>query len=84
QPVNVLLISHSTDIVNNAAEYTEVDKADNDTKKAYEVNEKGTANLATVCKYINAKLINVSPAFVFDGTSTMPYTASNATKPLRV
>lgn len=84
EQVNELLISHSPDIVINAAAYTAVDKAETDTKQAYAVNEQGPANLATVCKHINAKLIHVSTDFVFDGTSTMPYTASDATNPLGV
>lgn len=84
EQVNELLISHSPDIVINAAAYTAVDKAETDVDQAYAVNKQGAANLATTCKHINAKLIHISTDFVFDGTSTMPYTASDATNPLGV
>ena len=82
--VNELLITHSPDIVINAAAYTAVDKAETDTDTAYAVNEQGAANLANTCKNIDAKLIHISTDFVFDGTSTMPYTATDATNPLGV
>jgi len=84
EQVNELLITHSPDIVINAAAYTAVDKAETDTDTAYAVNEQGAANLANTCKNINAKLIHISTDFVFDGTSTLPYTASDATNPLGV
>lgn len=84
EQVNELLITHSPDIVINAAAYTAVDKAETDTDTAYAVNEQGAANLANTCKNIDAKLIHISTDFVFDGTSTMPYTASDATNPLGV
>ncbi|EGI74707.1 dTDP-4-dehydrorhamnose reductase [Pseudoalteromonas distincta] len=84
EQVNELLITHSPDIVINAAAYTAVDKAETDTDTAYAVNKLGAANLASTCKHINARLIHISTDFVFDGTSTMPYTASDATNPLGV
>lgn len=84
EQVNELLISHSPDIVINAAAYTAVDKAETDVGQAYAVNKQGAANLANVCKHINAKLLHVSTDFVFDGTSTLPYTANDTTNPLGV
>lgn len=84
EQVNELLITYSPDIVINAAAYTAVDKAETDTDTAYAVNKLGAANLANTCKHINARLIHISTDFVFDGTSTMPYTASDATNPLGV
>lgn len=84
EQVNELLISHSPDIVINAAAYTAVDKAETDVDAAYAVNQQGAANLANVCKHINAQLIHVSTDFVFDGTNTMPYTANDTTNPLGV
>ena len=84
EQVNELLITHSPDIVINAAAYTAVDKAETDSDQAYAVNNLGAANLANTCKHINARLIHISTDFVFDGTSTMPYTASDATNPLGV
>lgn len=84
EQVNELLISHSPDVVINAAAYTAVDKAETDVDQAYAVNKQGAANLASACKHINAKLLHISTDFVFDGTSTMPYNASDTTNPLGV
>jgi len=84
EQVNELLISHSPDIVINAAAYTAVDKAETDSDNAYAVNAQGAGNLANACKHINAKLIHVSTDFVFDGTSTTPYGATDTTNPLGV
>ncbi|WP_462169280.1 dTDP-4-dehydrorhamnose reductase [Pseudoalteromonas lipolytica] len=84
EQVNELLISHSPDVVINAAAYTAVDKAETDAENAYRVNEHGAANLAKACKHINAKLIHVSTDFVFDGSKTTPYNADDATNPLGV
>ncbi|WP_137222111.1 dTDP-4-dehydrorhamnose reductase [Shewanella sp. MEBiC00475] len=82
--VNEVLIAFSPDIVINTAAYTAVDKAESDQAAAYAVNETGAANLANVCKAINAKLIHISTDFVFDGTKTTPYIASDTTNPLGV
>jgi dTDP-4-dehydrorhamnose reductase len=82
--LNEVLITHSPDVVINAAAYTAVDKAETDIKQAYAVNEQGAANLATVCKTIGAKLIHISTDFVFDGTKTTPYEANDITNPLSV
>ncbi|MCK8117561.1 dTDP-4-dehydrorhamnose reductase [Pseudoalteromonas sp. 2CM37A] len=82
--LNEVLITHSPDVVINAAAYTAVDKAEADIKQAYAVNEQGAANLATVCKTIGAKLIHISTDFVFDGTKTTPYEANDITNPLSV
>lgn len=82
--VNEVLIAFSPDVVINTAAYTAVDKAESDQAAAYAVNETGAANLANVCKAINAKLIHISTDFVFDGTKTTPYIASDTTNPLGV
>jgi dTDP-4-dehydrorhamnose reductase len=82
--VNETLITHSPDIVINAAAYTAVDKAETDQETAYAVNEKGSEFLALACKEINAKLIHVSTDFVFDGTKTTPYQTDDAPNPINV
>jgi len=68
----------------NCAAYTAVDLAESDSDKAKEVNELGVRNLGESCKETNTKLIHVSTDFVFDGTSSIPYTENDETKPLSV
>lgn len=82
--VNEVVISHSPDIIINAAAYTAVDKAETDKETAYAVNEKGSEYLALICKEVNAKLIHVSTDFVFDGTKTTPYQTDDTPNPINV
>ncbi|WP_282177117.1 dTDP-4-dehydrorhamnose reductase [Vibrio nereis] len=82
--VNEVLISHSPDVVINAAAYTAVDKAESDKEAAYAVNKNGSEFLAIACKEIHAKLIHVSTDFVFDGTKTTPYQTDDVTNPINV
>jgi dTDP-4-dehydrorhamnose reductase len=50
----------------NAAAYTAVDKAESETKKAFDINANGPENLAIICKKQNTILIHISTDFVFD------------------
>lgn len=68
----------------NAAAYTAVDKAENDSKIAELVNKIGPENLAIAAAQSNSFFIHVSTDYVFDGTSTEPYTESDVTNPLGV
>ena len=72
------------DLVVNAAAYTAVDKAEEDTERAYAVNELGTKYLANACKKIKARILHVSTDFVFDGSNTTPYQTDSATNPINV
>lgn len=68
----------------NCAAYTAVDKAEADSKRAYEVNHIGAKNLALACKENDTKLIHISTDFVFDGNSSEPYSETSPTNPLGV
>ncbi len=68
----------------NCAAYTAVDLAESDCDKAKKVNELGVENLAEACNNTNTKLIHVSTDFVFDGTSSIPYSENDETNPLSV
>ncbi|WP_264874458.1 dTDP-4-dehydrorhamnose reductase [Vibrio agarivorans] len=82
--VNEALVSHSPDVVINAAAYTAVDKAETDTEAAYAVNQHGSENLAQACQAIEARLVHVSTDFVFDGTKTTPYQPDDQSNPINV
>jgi dTDP-4-dehydrorhamnose reductase len=68
----------------NCAAYTAVDKAESDTERAFEINEKGVRNLADVSKKLNAFLIHISTDFVFDGKNSRFYQESDDTNPISV
>jgi len=73
---------HSPDLLINAAAYTAVDKAEAESGLAYRVNAEGPAHLADACREIGARLIQIPTDFVFDGTSSVPYSPGAAPHPL--
>ena len=82
--VNEVVLSHSPDLVINAAAYTAVDKAETHQETAFAVNDKGSEYLALICKEINARLIHVSTDFVFDGEKTTPYQTDDTPNPINI
>ncbi|MEM5565641.1 dTDP-4-dehydrorhamnose reductase [Psychroserpens sp. AS72] len=66
----------------NCAAYTNVDLAETEIKKAFDVNAKAVENLAINCKTHNTTLIHVSTDYVFDGTKHTPYIESDITNPI--
>ncbi|WP_336127544.1 dTDP-4-dehydrorhamnose reductase [Mesoflavibacter sp. CH_XMU1422-2] len=68
----------------NCAAYTAVDKAEEETEKAKQINEIGAKNLAHACFKNSVTLIHISTDFVFDGTAKLPYTEEDTTNPISV
>ena len=54
-------------VVINCVAYTAVDLCEQDEEKAYQVNTIGTYYLAIICKEIDAKLVQISTDYVFNG-----------------
>ncbi len=84
QQVNDVVIKSSPDFIVNAAAYTAVDKAESESKKAWEINCDGTKNLAAICSLKNIPLLHLSTDYVFDGEKSTSYTEADATNPLGV
>lgn len=74
--------AHQPALVINAAAYTAVDKAESDHEAATLGNVEGPRILAQACARFDARLIHVSTDFVFDGSSSVPYTPDMPTSPL--
>ena len=68
----------------NCAAYTNVDLAEKNKDKAYQVNAEGAEKLAKICKEFNIKLVHISTDFVFDGSSTRPYKETDLPNPSSV
>lgn len=64
---------HQPAIIVNTAAYTAVDAAETDKEAAYELNENAVRLLAEVCTEFDIVLIHISTDYVFDGTSSIPY-----------
>ena len=76
--------AHAPDVVINAAAYTQVDQAEQDTVTAWAVNRDGAANLAKVCQKQGCVLMHLSTDYVFDGHQTRAYTEHDPLAPLGV
>lgn len=72
------------DAVINCAAFTAVDKAQNESQKAFGVNEKGALHLAKACKMSGARLVHISTDYVFDGKASKPLAESAVSAPLGV
>ncbi|MCE9686731.1 dTDP-4-dehydrorhamnose reductase [Shewanella sp. AS16] len=79
--VNKIVTEFQPNIIINAAAYTAVDKAEQDTKLVYSVNRDGPQNLALAACKVNATIIHISTDYVFDGSSSNSYTESDVTAP---
>ena len=84
EEVNTFFESNALDYCINCAAYTSVDKAEEETDKAYLINATAVKNLAEACKKSGAVLIHISTDFVFDGTKRTPYTEEDTPNPLSV
>ena len=76
--------SNSYDIIINCSGFTDVEKAEQNHKAAYELNEIAVQNLIIACETSNSKLIHFSTDYVFDGASKIPYKETDLTLPLNV
>lgn len=70
------------DWVINCAAFTNVDIAEVDPIKAFEVNSRAMGNLAQVSRDLDIKVMHFSTDYVFDGLAQHPYTEDSATNPI--
>lgn len=68
----------------NCAAYTAVDKAESEKEQAFLINAEAAGTLAAACKKYGTRLIHISTDYVFDGTSSVPYTPDSPTNPQSV
>ncbi len=71
-------------VVINCAAYTDVDGCELDIKKAFAVNAEAVKNIAQGCKQVNAKLVQFSTDYVFNGDKRSPYEEGDAPDPLNI
>lgn len=68
----------------NCSAYTAVDNAEEESEKAFAVNQKGAENLARLARSLSATLIHFSTDYVFDGNHTYPISETEQKAPLGV
>jgi dTDP-4-dehydrorhamnose reductase len=66
----------------NCAAYTKVDKAEEETDLAVEVNGTAVGHLAAICAEYQTQLIHISTDYVFDGTNNEPYKEDHPVQPV--
>lgn len=82
--VDVFVARYKPDVIVNAAAYTSVDKAEDESELAYQVNVVGPQNLAKAAKKYKAKFFHISTDYVFDGLKNSPYLETDLTNPINV
>ncbi len=68
----------------NTAAYTNVEKAESETDKAFQTNAEAVSKLANICQENDITLLHVSTDYVFDGEKRSPYLENDLTNPLNV
>jgi dTDP-4-dehydrorhamnose reductase len=84
ESVQRVLLTLKPRVVINAAAYTDVDGCQSNPDLAMQVNAEGAGFLAMVSKEIEAKLVQVSTDYVFDGKKGAPYVEDDLQSPLSV
>ncbi|GIU13448.1 dTDP-4-dehydrorhamnose reductase [Shewanella glacialipiscicola] len=79
--VDKIVSEFQPNIIINAAAYTAVDKAEQESELANAINRDGPHNLAHAANNINAAIIHISTDYVFNGDSIESYTESDTTAP---
>lgn len=75
QAGDIVFRSIQPDVVIHCAAWTAVDAAEDDEnrEKVFEINVKGTQNLAEACKKYDCKLLYISTDYVFNGQGNKPW-----------
>jgi dTDP-4-dehydrorhamnose reductase len=83
--VDAALAAWRPQIVINAAAYTAVDRAEEETELATVINARGPANLArAVHRLAGCRLLHISTDYVFDGRASRAYRPEDQPNPLSV
>lgn len=82
EQVKTFFNTHQPAYCINCAAYTAVDKAEAEKERAFAVNGDAVGILATTSLQNGCKFIHVSTDYVFDGTSSVPYTETTPTNPV--
>jgi dTDP-4-dehydrorhamnose reductase len=72
------------DLVVNAAAYTAVDRAEQESELAYQINAHAPGVMASACKTLNIPLIHFSTDYVFNGDAHSAWTEEAKPAPLNV
>jgi len=78
------VVERRPDLVINAAAYTAVDQAEQETDIAFQVNAHGPKHLAKACRAAGIPIIHISTDYVFEGTRATPYLEDDPLSPIGI
>lgn len=84
EQLSALVDRTAPDVVINAAAYTAVDRAEDDSDSAFRINAQAPEVLAHSCAQRDILLVHYSTDYVFDGQAAQPYGEEHAAAPLNV
>lgn len=70
------------DIIINTAAYTQVDDAEDNEEKVFQINRDGVFNLSKICKEFDIPLIHFSTDYIFDGLKKDLYSEDDKPNPI--
>ena len=79
-----LVRDNKPDTIINCAAHTAVDKCETDKENARRINALGPENLALAAREVDARMIQVSTDYVFDGSGKKPYVETDKPCPQSV
>jgi len=79
--IKELCLQLQPNFILNTAAYTNVDRAETERQKSWQVNVIGVENLVAVCRLTDAHLIHFSTDYIFDGAHG-PYMETDKPNPL--
>ncbi|MCM8569630.1 dTDP-4-dehydrorhamnose reductase [Gramella jeungdoensis] len=68
----------------NTAAYTNVEQAEKEKEKAFDVNAEAAGNVAEICKKHDTTLFHFSTDYVFNGKASKPYQETDEVEPINV
>lgn len=68
----------------NTAAYTNVEKAESESERAFGINAEGAKHLAKACAKNQVIMLQISTDYVFNGAKRTPYLESDPTHPINV
>lgn len=71
--IDAVVANHAPDVVIHCAAMTAVDACETERDKAFLLNARGTANVASACARHGIRLVAISTDYVFDGDADRPY-----------
>jgi dTDP-4-dehydrorhamnose reductase len=81
QQIPVPLRDHRPDVLLNLAAYTDVDGAEQDADRAFQVNAVGPGLLAGYCQSIGCTMVHISTDYVYGGSGNRPFRESDPLHP---